>query len=84
MMYLRDKYSGELKFIAHGPGISAPCLITNSPNLETSYTDWLSKREWCSEQGWKANTDFFSPGVTKGRWFFKTAEQQTLFAMRWS
>lgn len=87
MIYFKDN-KGDITFVAHGPGVKVPIPLNANMEPETYRKlreDWLAKRDWCTEQGWAMNIDFFLPGhMTNATWFFNTPEKQMLFVMRWS
>ena len=70
-------------FKAFGPGVIVP--HPKEDGHQVCFADWLEKRKWCENQGWKLGEDFLLPGtMINARWYFRIAEYQFLFVMRWA
>jgi hypothetical protein len=69
-----------MQFTACGPGV-APRFHTDSFN--PMFSEWQKMRDWCVTQGWALGVDYM-PNARMGEpWYFRTKEQQMLFALRW-
>lgn len=48
------------------------------------HKDWVAKRGWCEQQGWKLGDEFIAPGAFDCGWYFKEQKHAVLFALRWA
>lgn len=58
--------------------------IPDTLKCSALHKDWLAKRHWCEQQGWKMSEDFWPPGLYTSPWWFRDARHMTLFALKWN
>lgn len=78
-----SKYPDDMtfKFQAHGAGVTPRF---NTQYFNAQFREWQAMQTWCLAQGWVQNQDFLANSEFSGCWYFRTPDQQMLFALRWA
>lgn len=70
--------TGEIQIMMSGQNVGKSSLH------ETILLDFIAKYEWCIQQGWSENADFWPPYGLDDEWKFNSNDRLTLFSLTWA